>query len=50
MLEAAIIFAVYVLGVVTSKNIRRFFLKFRSDPRATIQSEIDSLNAVKARF
>jgi fructosamine-3-kinase len=38
----------FVAGIVVSKNLRRFFLKLRTDPRAAIQAEIDNLKALAA--
>lgn len=41
------IMGIYVLGVATSKNIRRFLVKLRNDPRGAVDAEIASLRKFK---
>lgn len=45
-MEIIFILAAFVLGVAVSKNLRRWLVKLRANPRQAIEGEIAELKAL----
>jgi len=44
------VLAAFVLGVAASKNLRRWLLKLRTDPRQAIEAEITELKGLLDKY
>jgi hypothetical protein len=49
-MDVIFIFAAFGLGVAVSKNLRRWLLKLRTDPRQTIEDEIADLKDLLDKY
>ena len=49
-MDVLFILAAFVLGVAVSKNLRRWLLKLRTDPRKTIEVEIAELRGLLDKY
>jgi hypothetical protein len=49
-MDVLFILAAFVLGVAVSKNLRRWSLKLRADPRKTIETEIADLKGLLDKY
>ena len=49
-MDVLFILAAFVLGVAVSKNLRRWLLKLRTDPRKAIETEITDLKVLLDKY
>jgi hypothetical protein len=49
-MEVIFILAAFVLGVAVSKNLRRWLVKLRTNPRQTIEAEIAELKGLLDKY
>jgi uncharacterized membrane-anchored protein YhcB (DUF1043 family) len=49
-MDVLFILAAFVLGVAVSKNLRRWLLKLRTDPRKAIEAEIEDLKGLLDKY
>ena len=49
-MDVLLILAAFVLGVAVSKNLRRWLLKLRADPRKAIENEIADLKGLLDKY
>jgi hypothetical protein len=49
-MDLLFILAAFVLGVAVSKNLRRWLLKLRNDPRKAIEAEIADLKGLLNKY
>jgi uncharacterized membrane-anchored protein YhcB (DUF1043 family) len=49
-MDVLFILAAFVLGVAVSKNLRRWLLKLRADPRQAIEAEIADLKGLLDKY
>ena len=49
-MDVLFILAAFVLGVVVSKNLRRWLLKLRADPRKAIEAENADLKGLLDKY
>lgn len=49
-MEIIFILAAFVLGVAVSKNLRRWLVKLRANPRQAIEGEIAELKALLDKY
>jgi hypothetical protein len=49
-MEVILILAAFVLGVAVSKNLRRWLVKLRTNPRQTIEAEIAELKGLLDKY
>jgi uncharacterized membrane-anchored protein YhcB (DUF1043 family) len=49
-MDVLFILAAFVVGVAVSKNLRRWLLKLRADPRKAIEAEIEDLKGLLDKY
>jgi hypothetical protein len=49
-MDVLLILAAFVLGLAVSKNLRRWLLKLRTDPRKEIEAEISDLKGLLDKY
>ena len=49
-MEVIFVLAAFMLGVAVSKNLRRWLVKLRTDPRRAIETEIAELKSLLDKY